>query len=152
MAGPEHSAAAAVPRLAVPEGKLHVRLLTPRRSLFDGTADSVSAISAGGAIQILPDHGPLVTPLDVAVLTVGVGEERRQFAVHGGFLEVREGLVRILAAAAEPGGEIDVDRARIAAERSRLRIEEASAEEIDRDRAEQALARALLRMRMMGLD
>jgi len=136
-----------------PPSTLHVRLLTPSGTLYEGAASSVAAVAEGGALEILSDHGDLMTPLEIAVLKVSPpGGEPVTFAVHGGFLEVKPDEVRVLADAAESGGDIDIERARAASERARRRIADASTggEEVNVDRAENARKRALLRLGVTG--
>jgi F-type H+-transporting ATPase subunit epsilon len=74
-------------------------------------------------------------------------DDRIIFATSGGFLEVLDNKVTVLAETAEPASVIDVDRARNAEERAlkRLRQEEVS---IDQGRAEEALERARNRVRV----
>ncbi len=136
-------------------GHIRVLILTPEGKLFDGSCLSVSGSAGGGAFQLQPDHAPLMAPLDIDILTVELDSGPETFAVHGGFLDVRpvgDGPteVTVLADVAELGGRIDLVRAQTAADRAKERIESRGTEHLDKDRAEQALKRALLRMRLGG--
>ena len=67
---------------------------------------------------ILPGHAPLVGLLGVGTLSYAVGGQKRYLAVHGGFLEVADGHVRVLADTAERAEEIDIQRAKAALQRA----------------------------------
>ena len=69
-----------------------------------------------------------------------------QFFISGGFLEVRADEVRVLADAAERGGEIDLERAEAARARAEARLQGVA--EVDRARAGGALRRSLVRLRV----
>ncbi len=98
---------------------------------------------------ILPRHANMVSALDVGVLSyVEQGGERSMF-VAGGFAEVRDNTVRVVTEASERPEEIDVERARKAAERARerIRLRREGDPSIDLLRAEYALRRAMMRER-----
>jgi len=75
-----------------------------------------------GELGVLPLHAPLLTTIQPGVLRVVKGEEETTMAITGGFIEVRENRVTILADTAERGEEIDVAQA----EAARRRAEELS--------------------------
>ena len=68
--------------------------------------------------------------------------------VTGGFVEVSQNKVTVLAEAAERAREIDLDRAKRAKERAEKRMALAKSEAVDYIRAEAALRRALLRLKV----
>jgi F-type H+-transporting ATPase subunit epsilon len=70
--------------------------------------------------------------------------------VSGGFAEVTGKKVTIVAEAAEMGREIDIERARRAMERAEKRLAAAKTESLDWARAEAALRRAIMRMKVAG--
>lgn len=81
---------------------MRVTLISPERSLFDGEARAVRAPAFDGEIGVLPRHAPFLTLLGRGTLVIrGPGGVDR-FAVAGGFLQVREGVVRVVAERAEP--------------------------------------------------
>jgi F-type H+-transporting ATPase subunit epsilon len=121
---------------------LRVDLVSPERILFSGEAEMVIARTAGGDIAFLTGHAPFLGALGIGAVRiqkVGGGEE--QAAVHGGFIEVKDDRVIILSDVAELKSQIDVDRARRAAEEAERR---ARAE--DDAEAEAALRRANVRL------
>jgi F-type H+-transporting ATPase subunit epsilon len=81
---------------------MHVTLISPERPVFDGPAESAVAPAFDGLVGILPDHAPFMTLLGEGVLTVRKpGGEIARFQVAGGFLQVLEDAVRVVAERAE---------------------------------------------------
>lgn len=132
--------------------RLTLELATPTRLVVAAEADEVVVPGSQGYFGVLPGHAPLLATLGIGEVTYRVGREEYHVAVAGGFAEVRNDKVIILADVAE--GPADIDRAR--AERARDRAEArlagrgASEEEIDYTRAMCALARALTRLQVAG--
>jgi F-type H+-transporting ATPase subunit epsilon len=81
------------------------------------------------------------------VLRIVKGNDEVEMAITGGFIEVRQNRVTILADAAERAEEIDTVRAEEARRRAQRRLEERASEE-DLARAEASLARALARIKV----
>jgi F-type H+-transporting ATPase subunit epsilon len=99
-----------------------------------------------GELGVLPLHAPLLTMIQPGVLRVVKGGEETTMAITGGFIEVRENQVTILADAAERGEEIDVARVEAARRRAEERLASREAT-VDIVKAEMALKRALVRLR-----
>lgn len=76
---------------------MHVTVISPESAMFDGEADSVVAPAYDGEIGILPHHAPLMTLLGDGMLVVKQGDTTRRFKVHGGFLQVVDNRVRVVA-------------------------------------------------------
>jgi F-type H+-transporting ATPase subunit epsilon len=104
------------------------------------------AQGALGEFGILPNHIPFLTTLQPGELRYRKGNQLEYLAVTGGFAEVSDNKVTILAEAAERAREIDVERARRAKERAEKRLAQAKVEAIDYTRAEAALKRSLIRL------
>ena len=75
---------------------LHVTVISPEASLFEGDADSVVAPAYDGEVGILTGHAPLMTLLGKGELRVGSGASARRFTVEGGFLQVIRNQVRVV--------------------------------------------------------
>ena len=105
----------------------------------------VNAKAQSGELGVLPGHIPMVAPLEIGVVRLKKGNATELVAVSGGFLEVRPDRVTILAQAAERAEDIDVARAKAAKERAERRLQ-AKQGDIDYNRAELALRRALNRL------
>jgi F-type H+-transporting ATPase subunit epsilon len=97
-------------------------ILTPYRRFFDGKAESVTFVTHDGQIQILAGHESLVAPVRIGQLRIVVDGQVRKAAITEGFARVKAGRVDLFVDAAE------------------------WPEEIDRERAEQALGRAAKRL------
>lgn len=102
------------------QGPLQLVLVTPERSVLDEPCDSVSLPATLGYVTILPRHTPLVSTLGIGVLSWVKGGARESVALAGGFFEVSEDTVTVLAETALRAQEIDV-------EATRARLEEARA-------------------------
>ena len=134
-------------------GDLTLRVITPDRIAIDTTAEAVQIPAADGLMGVLPRHAPLVAALDVGELTYVSGGRRESLFVAGGFAEVRDNTVRLVTQAGERASDIDESRAREAETRARQRLDEArrpGTSEVDFLRAQAALRRALLRLRIRG--
>jgi F-type H+-transporting ATPase subunit epsilon len=91
--------------------------------------------------------GPLVVKTDAAHEYADVHDNRIVFATSGGFLEIVENHVTVLAETVEPASEIDVERAENAEERALRRLEEGPQGD-EREKHEAALDRARNRLRV----
>src|SRR5262245_56596744 len=103
-----------------------------------------------GYFGVLPGHAAFLTTLGIGELTYRKGREEFHLAMAGGFCEVRNDKVIVLADIAERPEEIDRDRAERARQRAEQRLGVRTQEEIDYARASAALARALTRLQVAG--
>lgn len=76
---------------------MQVTVISPEASMFDGEADAVVAPAFDGQVGILPNHAPFMTLLGEGTLTVRRADSTSRFAVRGGFLQVVDNRVRIVA-------------------------------------------------------
>src|SRR5947207_2002945 len=129
---------------------LHVEVVTAERALYSGEADQVIAPGAEGQLGILPKHAALLTFLAPGPLRIELGGSEETLFVSGGFLEVSNNQVTVLADTAEHAEEIDQSRAQAARRSAEERLAQAESES---DRAEQlgALERAVTRIRVAEL-
>jgi F-type H+-transporting ATPase subunit epsilon len=86
---------------------LHVTIVTAQQTVFEGEAEMVSAPGSDGRLGILPRHAPLLTTLALGELRVREHGVDEGIFVAGGFLEVNNDIVTILADDAERASEID---------------------------------------------
>jgi F-type H+-transporting ATPase subunit epsilon len=75
---------------------LKISLISPEAVLFEGEAAMVVAPAHDGEVGILEKHAPMMTLLGTGVLRLGGGGGDRRFNVEGGFLQVVDGVVRIV--------------------------------------------------------
>ena len=80
---------------------MHVRIISPEQSVFDGEAQSVVAPAYDGEVGILPRHAPFMTLLGKGTLKIREAGVERSFQVAGGFLQVYNDVVRVVAERAE---------------------------------------------------
>ena len=106
-------------------------IITPERIVYTNEVEMVVAPAVDGEIGILPLHAPLVSPLQPGEVRVKWDGEKEVewFAVAGGYIQVHEDKVIILADNAVPASQIDVDRAQQSAELARERMAALPAEE-----------------------
>jgi F-type H+-transporting ATPase subunit epsilon len=129
---------------------LHVEVVTAEREIYNGEADMVVAKGTEGVLGILPRHAALLTTLAIGEMRIKLGDAEEPLFVAGGFLEVRDNVVTVLADTAEHAEEIDEARAEEARRRAQERLEQAIS---DVDRAEMlgALERAISRIKVAEL-
>ena|SRR5438876_1136964 len=97
-----------------------VDIVTPDRVVLSDEAVSLTAPGALGSFGVLYNHAPLLSELATGELRYRRdGGEEIRLAVSGGFLQVFENQITVLADTAEKAEEIDVDRARLALEEAR---------------------------------
>ena len=127
--------------------RLQIEVITAERVTFTGEADAVIAPSVLGEVGILPNHAPLMAILNPGETRIVEGGAEQLLALGGGYLEVLDNKVTILADAAEYSEEIDVERARQAMERARQAVEHRG-EAVDMEKAVAAMRRAQVRLRV----
>jgi len=91
---------------------LQLQLVSPERILVDEPVDEVQIPGLDGYLGVLPGHAPLLSALKPGVLRYRQGSDVKVLALYGGFAEVQPDRVRVLADAAEPREEINVEQAR----------------------------------------
>jgi len=127
---------------------LELEVVTPERHVLRETTNWIELPGLDGCLGILPGHAPLITELGIGALSYR-GRDGMQFlAVIRGYAEVLPDRVIVLAEIAERSEEIDVERARQALERAQERIAKPGATDVDWDRATFALQRALIRVQV----
>ncbi len=130
-------------------GKLHLEVVTPAKITVSQDVDMVVAPGSMGEFGVLEGHVPFLTGIVSGELRYKVDNKTEYLAVTDGFAEVSDNNVSILVDAADTAHDIDLDRAKKALERAQERLEkERSNENIDFIRAEAALKRAMVRIRV----
>ena len=124
---------------------MRLEIVTAERVVYSEDVDVLVAPGIDGQLGILPNHAPLLTALQPGEIRVVKDGEDSFMAIRGGFMEVMTNHVTILADAAERAEEIDVDRAEEAMRRARERIDTGPAD-LDLQRELAALRRAQARL------
>lgn len=132
--------------------KIRLRVVTPSRLLLDEDVDEVTAHGELGEFGVLPNHIAFLSTLIAGELSYKQGAVRRTLVVSGGYAEVLNDVMTVLAPTAEFPSEIDVRRA----ERAKARAEKTMAE-MDRggpefDLAEDAFHRAVVRLEVASKE
>jgi len=91
---------------------LLLRLITPSRQLVETEVEEVTAPGSAGEFGVLPEHVNFIGELDSGILTYVERGVRKRVVVHGGYAEVVDDVVTVLADDAELPEEIDAGQAR----------------------------------------
>ena len=130
----------------------HLEIVTPKRIVFKGEVTSFSAPGVDGGFQVLHSHAPLLASVTIGkVKIIETSGTESHYAISGGFVEVRENKVILLAETAERTDEIDVERVKAARDRALKRLAE-KYPDTDIERAKLALYRALNRLKIAGAN
>ena len=127
---------------------LLLELTTPTRLVVAEEADEVVAPGVEGYFGVLPGHAPFLTTLAPGDLMYRQGTREHHLAVSGGFAEVRNDKVIVLADTAERPEEIDRARAERARQRAEQLMSGSSREDVDYAGCAEALARAQARLQV----
>ncbi|HKG60104.1 MAG TPA: F0F1 ATP synthase subunit epsilon [Pyrinomonadaceae bacterium] len=128
--------------------KIQLEVVTPERRVIAEPVDMVTVPGLGGELGILPGHTPLISQLQTGVLTYVAEGKSFQLHVSGGFVEVREDHVSVLAEVAERPDEIDAARARLSRDQLEKQINAWSGSEDDLAIAKTEFERSVVRMQL----
>ncbi len=132
-------------------GDISLRVVTPVRLVVEEQVDELTAPGPLGQLGILPDHAALMTTLDIGQLGYKKSGANSVITLTGGYAEVLDNVVTVLANAAEFPAEIDTARAENARARAERTLEDRdNADDEALVAAEAALKRALLRLDTAG--
>jgi F-type H+-transporting ATPase subunit epsilon len=126
---------------------LHLEVVTAERVVYADDVDMVVAPGLDGEVGILPRHAPLMSVLGIGELRLTRGGQETGVAIGGGFMEVLNDRVTVLADSAERAEEIDEARAEEAQQRAQRLLADRS--QIENPAAmEAALRRAQIRLKV----
>jgi F-type H+-transporting ATPase subunit epsilon len=124
---------------------LKLEIVTPERKVLSESVEWVTIPTVTGEISILPNHAPLISSLSPGVLSYSHSNFVGKLAVAGGFVEVNENKVSVLADVAEHDYEIDYEKARSEKEELEKNLSRWTGSEeefkIEKDRLDLAQAR-----------
>jgi F-type H+-transporting ATPase subunit epsilon len=130
-------------------------IVTPERILYTNEVEMVVAPTLEGEVGILPLHAPMVAALKAGEVRTKYDTDKTEwFAISGGYLQVYEDKVVILADDAVASSQIDVERARQAKELAEQRLAELraggkageSSDEVDHIEADMRWAEVQIRV------
>lgn len=109
------------------EKTFQAQVLTPEGSRFDGEVVSVSVPGASGSFQMLYNHAPIISALGVGRVDIQKADDTTlTFAVSGGFVEMSNNEVTLLAERAVKPSDIDVEAARQQLSEAKEKLKESS--------------------------
>lgn len=124
----------------------HAQILTPNGSLFDGEVSGVQVPGSEGNFEMLFNHAPIVSTLTIGKVVIKKEDQSELvFAVNGGFIEMSDNQMTLLAEEAVEASKIDVEEARSARDAAKNKL---SSKEGDRTSAEKELAEAANKLKL----
>lgn len=129
--------------------KLQVEIITPEKIAYQKEADEIIVPTVNGQIAILPNHVSLVTQVGEGELVIKESNKDFLFGITGGFLEVSNNKVSILADYAIESDSINETKAKEAKERAEKLMKEKLSEK-DMIQAEMDLRRSILELKVAG--
>jgi F-type H+-transporting ATPase subunit epsilon len=132
--------------------KIRLRVVTPARLVLDEEVDEVTAVGELGEFGVLPNHIDFLTTLVPGELTYKQGAKKQALAISGGYAEVLNNVMTVLATAAEFPWEIDMPRAQRAKEQVEKVLAGLYYEDKNFKPAEHALKRALIRLQVASRE
>jgi len=106
---------------------IHLRIVTPDRTVVDKPVDMVGAVGTEGAFTVLPGHTDFLTALRSDALWYRQDGRTKELAVSGGFIEVKPDHVRVLADSAEYVEHFDVEKVKLSFKRNKELMAKAKA-------------------------
>jgi len=127
-----------------------LEIVTPSKLAFSDEVIAITVPGTLGEFQVLYNHAPIVSNFEVGKIKIQTKNDTSlYFATSGGVIEVLNNKVVVLATSVERAKEIDVERAQQAIERAIKRLEDK--DHVDVTRAEAALTRGLNRLKVSSL-
>lgn len=127
---------------------LQLEVVTPDKTVVQETVEMAICPGVMGEFGILPNHVSLLSALKIGDLRYRVNGKDEHVFISGGFADMNNNVLSVLAESAEKAADIDAARAKAAKERAEKRLAEKS-DAIDETRAQAALARALVRLQLV---
>ena len=128
--------------------KIQLEVVTPERRVLAEPVDLVTIPGLNGEMGILPGHTPLISQLKTGVLSYLQDGRTTQLLVSGGFVEVSDDSVAVLADLAERPEEIDVAAARLSRDRLEKQLGSWSGSDDELELARAELARSEVRLQL----
>ncbi len=127
---------------------IHFKIITPEREVFSEEIDEALIPTKNGQIGILPNHIPLVSLIVPGEILLKKDGKEIPLATSGGFAQIGNNVVTILADAAEYVHEIDEEKAESARARAEERLKEETLSEEEFAHLSSQLERELARIKV----
>jgi len=131
---------------------LYLEVVTPDKQVLSSEVNYIGCPGVEGEFGVLKDHASLLSALKIGVLRYNTGDKDKFIFIAGGFADINNNKVTILAESAEHAEDIDATRAKAAFERAEQRLQKVSQDDIDFIRAEFALQRSLIRLSLSKVN
>lgn len=128
----------------------HVSLVTPERAVYEGDARFLVLPAHDGELGVLRDRAPLLVALGAGTLRIEEAGSERHYFLTGGFAQMVDNRLTVLAEHAEPTAEIDPEKARAELEEARAMPSEVLDDPRAGERRQEAIARAEARLKAAG--
>ncbi|MDR3320307.1 MAG: F0F1 ATP synthase subunit epsilon [Desulfovibrio sp.] len=122
---------------------LQLDVITPDKTVVSLEAEMVVCPGVEGEFGVLPQHVSLLSALKIGAMRYRTGGKDEYLFISGGFVDVNNNVMTVLAESAERAADIDTARAQTARERAEKRL---AAGDVDAIRAEAALSRSVSRL------
>ena len=129
------------------EKHLTLELVTPEKVAWSAPADFVVLPGLSGEMGVLPGHQSFLVQLSAGEVRVTSNGEVKNFAISGGFAEIKDDTVSLFAETAEDAGQIDAERAKQALEKAKAVIKP-GLDPMQLMQMEAAIRRAQVRLRV----
>ena len=130
--------------------EIHLRIVTPDRTIVDRKVASVSFVGTDGEYGVLPRHAPLMTGIaqsGTATIVETDGQSEEMF-ISDGFAQVQNNVLTLVCEAGELAGEIDLDRVKRKEQEARDKMAGLNRLSQEFLKAEASLRKALARERL----
>lgn len=128
---------------------IHLKVITPKKLVYDEEVLSVVVPTAAGEITVLPKHADLLSLLKEGVITIKKEKEEEYLSIGGGYLETDGKTVHILVSRAYGQDEINEARTNEAMQRAQKILADTKDKQ-ERDEALRSMRRSLVDMKLLG--
>jgi F-type H+-transporting ATPase subunit epsilon len=129
---------------------LSLDIVTPERRVLSVTCDEVRAPGVQGGFGIRRGHTSFMSALEPGRLTYVDAGKEHHYAIGGGFLQVADDKIYVLADTAEAAAEIDLDRAQKALADAQEKLKKAAGDERLQSEEQARVRRAAARIGVAG--
>jgi len=74
---------------------LKLKIVSPEKVVFQGDVESVLVPGTLGSFEILTDHAPIISSLEVGKVEYATAEGKQTMDIKGGFVEVKKNEVSL---------------------------------------------------------
>ncbi|MBW6486828.1 MAG: F0F1 ATP synthase subunit epsilon [Syntrophobacterales bacterium] len=130
--------------------EMTLEIVTPEGIAFNGVVDEVTVPGTEGEFGVLKGHAPMLGSIGIGTLSILRDRKRIFYAVNTGYAKVSPSKVTLLLETAERADLIDRERAEKALQRAEQKLGQLSRDDIEFEKAQAALRRAIVRINTSG--